>query len=179
MIPDVYLPLVLPGGTPGGFVARDVPAAVFFYGWPGEGAHVEHLELWRERLLPRVVVEPAGLTLQTVQHLGDAIRPTLSAYLRAVGWPETDYPNAAAQVAAPAVGRTLLADVPTLTAPPHPHLAQAMARWTEEWRLSPLALWQGPISEFLWVLALSRARDGRPAAGAFVDEDGIGMEDAS
>ncbi len=180
MLPDLALPVHL-NGTTAHLIARDVPTAVFFAGWPGDRAHREHLELWRERLLTRIVVEPSPLTQEVILGLGDAAGPPLSAYLRAVGWPEAAYPEAEVQVA-PAVApaaRALLVAPGDLVATPHPHVAGRLAEFAETWHLNPAALWQGPVSEFLWLIRLMRAQQqGHDPAVAWTDEDGIGVEEA-
>lgn len=178
MVPDLLLPLPLANGTAGALVARDVPAAVFFFEWPGPDANLESAELWRERLLSRVVLDPR-VTIETLLYLGDGRWPAIAAYLHAIGWPMPAPPDLA-QVA-PVAERILDVEPAWLTAPPHPTLARWLRAFAETWHASALDLWHGPASEFLWLLRTTAVLDERPPlAGApgWTDEDGIGMDEA-
>lgn len=83
-----------------GIICRDVPTAVFFYGFPNslpttpcyDGAsrqerarEIERLHDWMLRLLPRVAVTPE-LTDEIVQRLDEGALDAVVGYLHAIGW---------------------------------------------------------------------------------------------
>jgi hypothetical protein len=84
--PDFRLSVTI-GGERREVVAREVPAAAFFEGFP-DLEDIPGLDLaterWLDALLGRVVVEPA-LTIDLVHRLGWARDELLAGYFRAIG----------------------------------------------------------------------------------------------
>lgn len=173
MLPDFLLRI--PGfGADVALVARDVPACVFFAGFPDaldelfepSGAELTpgmsaRLERWAEGLLTRVVVRPR-LTLEHVGRLGEARRDAVLGYLLAVG------PGAApAPALEPFAEPDLLPDVhdpepARVGAIPEPSVQDALIAMSQRAHVLPSVLWLLPISEWLfdWRL-LDGPRDRR------------------
>ena len=159
MLPDLYLPMVLPGGRAGGLVARDVCAAIFFADWPGPHANPEHLELWHDRMLSRVTLSPVS-SMATLLHLGDARYDAVAAYCHAVGWPTREPTRPALVAEGDWTQHAVALDYAVLNAAPHPILAQRLDELAREYHLDPARLWFGPVSRFLWVLRMRQQAQG-------------------
>lgn len=144
-------------------IVRDVPVAVFFQGYPvvpplspdGEdrwgwktNRDIEH---WMIELLARAIVQPR-LTREELHRLGEEARTAAVGYLRAVGWITQGGLDAIAEeplgvdvkVEGPAYGvRPFIEPVPAM-------VRSAITDVGMRTGISPCAIWQGPISEFLF-----------------------------
>lgn len=162
MLPDFLLSIELRPGDRRSLLARDVPACVFWQGYPELDEGMPQLEFRRreadffEHLLERVVVKPR-LTLEGVRSMGvDSQGPT-RRYLEAVGYS----PRALPEPVQPAL-LLALAD-PLLEAPPPRHELEAFGAWQPPRGIALLfkalaetvhqpasVFWAMPISEMLF-----------------------------
>jgi hypothetical protein len=165
VLPDLALTATLSGEAQE-FIARDVPPAVFFFGFqesfPGAECFVrmrageqrsvlKGMEGWGDALLTRVMVEPR-LTPELVQRLGSARDELLLGYLGAIGWME---PPADLVPARTLNGRRARrcwpADHAALLAVPPDTIKTAIREIAHKARTAPHVLWsRWGISEFIW-----------------------------
>jgi hypothetical protein len=157
-------------------VARDVPAAVFFYGFPdvalvaGTPWRLDlAVERWTIEMLPRVISAPR-LTLELVHRLGEGALDAAIGYQHTVGWitegellQEIERGQALGQAAArylasrgAAGGQQLpdpvdarLEDVRVLSTPPAAVLRRMLVDLARALATRPSTLWQAPISTLL------------------------------
>jgi len=192
MLPDFVLSAWW-DGEPLEFIARDVPAGVFFYGFqdtypgapcfdemkrPGQRAVMNGMEAWADGLLSRVLVDPV-LTPEMIRGpgggLGSARDDLMLGYLWAVGYEEpsskqreTLVPPIPAEVAGPALRPAAL--MPALMTVPAPNLKAAVRELASRARTTPHIVWtRWSTSEFIfdWRLLLEESLKKRgQAAGA-------------
>src|SRR3989304_3683784 len=89
VLPDFVLPIRV-GTQESHLLLRDVPAAVFFSGYPAlhprqDGYMAEH-RAWTNGLLSRAIVLPSTLTPELMDRLGEARDELERRYLAAIGW---------------------------------------------------------------------------------------------
>jgi hypothetical protein len=171
MLPDFPVGLTLDDGQRRRVIARDVAAAVFFYGFPdavpfaecwrqqgvdGRAAVTGRLEDWVDELLGRAVIQPR-LTLELVRRLGDGARTELAtSYLSTVGFlPATPATWSSADdliAVRPSEWRDReeLIAMRALTTPPTPNLRTALRLMASKSRQLPSTLWALPISEWIF-----------------------------
>ncbi|MBI4637677.1 MAG: hypothetical protein HY727_15170 [Candidatus Rokubacteria bacterium] len=188
MLRDFILPITL-AGAPRGLIARDLPAGLFFYGFPdivpfadcwerdtsaGQRETAQQMERWLDHLLVAAVCEPR-LTLEQVHRLGPARDEAVVAYLRTVGWlTERDVlvgertmpielaPAPSVEDDPPPIAAWVLRAV---VQTPGQNVRQALRMMAERTRTLPSVLWQLPISEwiFCWRVLLSDKLQEREA----------------
>jgi hypothetical protein len=172
VLPDFPLAITGLDGEPRAMIARDVPASVFFCGFPpavpltecwksdtpeGQQRTRVHLERWLDGLLTRVVVAPR-LTLELVQRLGPIRDQAERAYLRTVGWApaDPDQPDGAEALLLPGAAaepEPKLSSSEALRWPvtvPSASLKASLQMMAKRARVLPSALWQVPISEWIF-----------------------------
>ena len=148
---------------------RDIPAAVFFYGFPDDmpftdcyrAADWSHqyavargMERWINLVLTRVAVEPA-LSLELVQRLGPSRDVLASGYLEVVGWiPRDPDRRAYIPVAIAPTSRKKAPpyDLAALASLPGRNLHGILKTMATRTRTLPATLWHLPISEWLFNL---------------------------
>lgn len=168
MLPNFRLPVVL-NGAPRYVIAADVPTGVFFAGFPntvpltecfdretaaGKRGLQAGLEAWLDALLTRVVIAPR-LTPELVHRLGDGRDELATAYLRAVGWAETEdgsAPELAGALLEPVrVEAEPFASRAVLGALPESNIRRALRLLAKRAHTPPHVVWQQWfISEFIW-----------------------------
>jgi hypothetical protein len=167
VLPDFPIELEL-NGERRSVIARDVPTALFFAGFPdsvpmarcfeeagadGRRRIVAALETWVDALLTRVVVTPR-LSLELVHRLGPARDTIADAYLRGIGWIEGGpLPTTDAELLAPDRREHLpetWASLGAAVAVPAPNLRTALRMLSARGRVLPSVLWALPISEWIW-----------------------------
>jgi len=165
VLPDLVLTATL-NGEPQEFLARDLPTAVFFFGFqdsfPGAECFsgmpaaeqrqvLTGMEAWSDALLCRIMIEPR-LTPELVQRLGSARDELVVSYLGAIGWME---PPAELIPATPvprrAGPRHWPEDRVALLAVPPPNIKAAIREIAAKSRTAPYHVWsRWVISEFVW-----------------------------
>src|SRR3989304_6466405 len=89
MLPDFTLPIRV-GTQESHLLLRDVPAAVFFSGYPvlhpREDGYMAGHRAWINGLLSRAIVPPSTLTPDLMDRLGEARAELEGRYLAAIGW---------------------------------------------------------------------------------------------
>lgn len=170
MLPDIALPILVAGRRKR-LIARDVPAAVFFDGFPNavpladcwraetlDAQHRVTIELarWSASLLTRVVIVPR-LSPALVGRLGREGERAAIAYLTAVGFitpAERGGDDTPALVGlsrvAPEPLRNASAIVRLPVGPPAANLRTALRLMAARGRVLPSVLWALPISEWIF-----------------------------
>jgi hypothetical protein len=164
VLPDIEI--ALPTFGPGRvLIARDVPAAVFFYGFPTHArlestrsfAAVVAMETWLDGLLARVIVAPR-LSRALAARLGTDRDLVAHVYLTAVGWLEAPKEGRSADELPSAAPRSIEeapVDPTSLralaTPPPGPQLAATVRRVASATKTPPHVVWtRWTISEFIF-----------------------------
>lgn len=186
MLPDLFLRVTLPrGGPEGALVARDVPACLALYDWPGPDADGDDHMAWQVAVLTRVVLHPR-LTREDVLALAEARHEPTEAYLRAVGWWKGGQARSrpAEPILAPLPGIVLpgLTPVPlaVLQATPHALIARRLVEAGRAFHLDPWSLWLAPLSELCWrwgVLDAAAETPPRPTGLPDDEHRQIGLEE--
>lgn len=157
MLPPFKLPIELRPGQRRTLLARDLPACVFWWGFPdltpdlSMRTFLGAMDRWERNLLLRAVIKPRLTDDQIARWGGASRRMTVQAYLEAVGF------RAAPSGAEVRLELDELAEVG-----PHPEdaafaawvprgaLRQMLASTAKATLIAPALLWRGPISEMLF-----------------------------
>lgn len=158
MLPNFKIPVEVRPGERRALLVRDVPACVFWYGFPDLSQKyagrdfLVRMATWEEGVLYRALVRPRLTAEDIVARFGGAMRLPMRAYLEAVGFRvrvgdpppalELDEQNE------PTVPRA--DDVALRAWVPAGVLRQMFAATAAAAHVSPAVLWVMPISEMLF-----------------------------
>lgn len=163
MLPDFRVVVELQPGQRHRLLVRDVPACVFWQGYPEPSEdpsiaarHTHRLAelLWFEHLLTRVTLRPQ-LSLTMVRAMGSDYWPPLRQYLEAIGYE----PHVVAEAVEPAEVLDVFPEQATAAAQdvaayratlPPAGMRRLLRELAERMHLSAGALWLAPISEMLF-----------------------------
>ena len=158
MLPSFRVPIIL-GGETHHLLVQDVPACVFWQGYPDPEQtgrdQRQALAAWLRHLLIRVTVKPA-LDLDWILSWGDAYEPPILRYLEAIGF--TPQPVVAAMEPGKlldregvATERQLLADHAAFRGCiPPPHVQGIFRLVARSAGVQASQLWLMPASEFFF-----------------------------
>ncbi|HJR01837.1 MAG TPA: hypothetical protein VKA83_09410 [Methylomirabilota bacterium] len=154
-------------------LVRDVPACVFWYGFPEltpaltPAAFFAAMDRWERGLLSRAVIVPANLTEDHVARLGRARRGVMTAYLEAVGFKarpadaeeRLEFDELVEASADPE-------DAAFAAWVPRGPIRQMLAATATSAHVAPVTLWRGPISEMLFNCRVAMADELLEKLGA-------------
>lgn len=183
MILDFLLPIRV-GSQEAIVSCRDVPAAVYWYGYPGvppdaDGFMAARRE-WVNGLLSRAIVRPHLVTVDTLERLGPARDELERRYLAAVGQ-RPAVPGEPLILGfdpdpiAPAPPASWL---PALSSPPPAEALGAILALAQMFHVPPAAIWLAPISEYLVNQAIVLGAKSQQPGGHGLSrlEGEVGME---
>ena len=177
MLPDFRVPILL-GGEQHFLLVQDVPACVFWQGYPDPASEApdrdqgQALAAWLRHLLVRVTVKPA-LDLDWVLSWGDDYEHPIERYLQAVGF--TPQPVVAAVApgallelggeAPPGVPRETLADHAAFRGcVPPPHVQNIFRLVARSAGIPAVQLWLMASSEFFFTYHVHLTEDEKVGA---------------
>ena len=159
MLPEFRVPVVL-GGEAHQLLVQDVPACVFWQGYPNPGSEasardqVQALWAWLRHLLVRVTVRPA-LDLEWVLSWGDDAEGTILRYLQAIAFHPQPVlapmpPGKLLTLAGAGPGETLAEQAAFRGCIPPPHIAAIVRLVARAMGVPAAQLWLGYASEFFF-----------------------------
>lgn len=157
MLRPFKLPVELQPGHRRSVLARDLPACVFWWGFPDFTPELTMrgflgaMDRWERHLLTRAVIKPVFTEDAVVRWGGAARRATIQAYLETVGFRATPTGVTARLEFDEEVGiQTYPEDEAFAAWVPRGVLRQMLAATAKATLVSPAALWRGAISELLF-----------------------------
>ena len=157
MLTPFKLPFEVQPGQRRTLLARDVPACVFWYGFPDLGpgltthGFLAGMDRWERGLLARAVLKPRFTEASIALWGAGRRRVPMQAYLEAVGFrarAEGDEGRLELHEAAEATAYP--EDAAFLGWVPRGPIRQMLAATAAAVHVAPAALWRGPISEMLF-----------------------------
>lgn len=158
MLPNLRLPVPGPSGV-GYVIARDLPVAAFFLGYPVRSKGTRSsawrtpdkaAETWADGVIARGIIDPV-LTPEMLHRLGPDRDVLVTAYFRAVGWLAANDDTLPATADEPVVTTPIPADliVQSVARMPAPTVQDALRFMHTRTRFLPHVIWsQWYISEY-------------------------------
>jgi hypothetical protein len=192
MAPDLIL-IATVNGEPLEFIARDVPAGVFFFGFqdsfPGTECYaklgaaqqrdiIAGFHAWGRGLLCRAMVDPR-LTPEGVQRLGSASDELALGYMWGVGYQQPTAQERERMVPPRrsserhAAHQRWTDDYEALMTVPTPNIRGLVKEISHRARTAPAAVWRWPISTWIWTWRVIVQDDLKRRAGKASRRSGL------